>query len=104
MYQTGDVVNYGGYSYSAKTIHSSTDTPNADTTNWAVLTVGFSAQGAWVSGTTYKPGDVVRYGGNSYVMTVTAVAGTAPTVSRSKVSRGPARSKRHTRIQSYWQA
>ena len=81
MYQTGDVVNYGGYSYSAKTNHSSTDTPNADTTNWAVLTVGFSAQGAWASGTTYKPGDVVRYGGNSYVMTVTAAAGTAPTVS-----------------------
>ena len=81
-YQKGDIVAYGGYTYSAKGNHTGqTDTPNVDTNNWAVLTVGFSSQGEWVAGTTYKPGDVIRYGGNSYVMTVTAAAGTAPTVS-----------------------
>ena len=81
-YQRGDIVAYGGYTYSAKGNHTGqTDTPNVDTNNWAVLTVGFESKGEYVSSTTYKPGDVVRYGGNSYVMKVTAAAGTAPTVS-----------------------
>ena len=78
-YQVGDVVTYGGYSYSAKTNHSSSTVPNSDTTNWAVLTVGFEAKGEWASGTTYNLGDVVRYGGNSYVNKLTVAAGGLPT-------------------------
>ena len=81
-YQKGDIVAYGGYTYSAKLNHTGqTDTPNVDTSNWDVLTVGFESKGEYAVGTTYKPGDVVRYGGNSYVMSVTAAAGTAPTTS-----------------------
>ena len=78
-YQVGDIVGYGGYSYSAKTNHSSATVPNADSTNWAVLTVGFQAKGEWASGTTYKLGDTVRYGGNSYVNKLTVAAGGLPT-------------------------
>ena len=78
-YQVGDIVTYGGYSYSAKTNHSSSTVPNSDTTNWAVLTVGFEAKGEWAVGTTYKLGDVVRYGGNSYVNKLTVAAGGLPT-------------------------
>jgi len=78
-YQVGDIVGYGGYSYSAKTNHSSATVPNADSTNWAVLTVGFQAKGEWSSGTTYKLGDTVRYGGNSYVNKLTVAAGGLPT-------------------------
>tara|TARA_B100000287_G_scaffold3250_1_gene3194 strand:+ start:886 stop:5517 length:4632 start_codon:yes stop_codon:yes gene_type:complete len=78
-YQVGDIVTYGGYSYSAKTNHSSATVPNSDTTNWAVLTVGFEARGEWATGTTYKLGDVVRYGGNSYVNKLTVAAGGLPT-------------------------
>ena len=54
-------------SYVSKGTHSGTTSPNADTTNWEVLTTGFSAQGEYVSGTTYAPGDVVRFGGNTFV-------------------------------------
>tara|TARA_B100000575_G_scaffold63193_1_gene48257 strand:+ start:5962 stop:10374 length:4413 start_codon:yes stop_codon:yes gene_type:complete len=66
-YQKGDIVTYRGYSYVAKGTHTNTTTPNEDTTNWEVLTTGFSAQGAYDPNTAYSLGDVVRYGGNSYV-------------------------------------
>ena len=77
-YQKGDVVTYRGYSYISKGIHTTATTPNADTTNWEVLTTGFSAQGAYVAGTTYAPGDVVRYGGNTFV-NILGSTGVAPT-------------------------
>ena len=77
-YQKGDIVTYRGYSYISKGTHSGTTSPNADATNWEVLTTGFSAQGEYVSGTTYAPGDVVRFGGNTFVNKVTST-GVAPT-------------------------
>ena len=70
-YQQGDIVTYGGYSYVATTIHANNITPNLDTTNWDILTTGFSSQGVYNSGTTYAPGAVVRYGGNNYVCKLT---------------------------------
>ena len=78
-YQKGDIVTYRGYSYISKTTHTSSTTPNNDTTNWDVVTTGFSAQGEYAAATTYAPGDVVRYGGNTYVNKVGST-GTAPTV------------------------
>ena len=77
-YQVGDIVTYGGYSYTAYQNHSSSTTPNADNTNWKVLTTGFIAKGEYASGTAYVPGDVVRFGGYSYVNKLTST-GNAPT-------------------------
>ncbi len=77
-YQKGDIVTYRGYSYISKGIHTTATTPNADTTNWEVLTTGFSAEGAYVAATTYAPGDVVRYGGNTFV-NILGSTGVAPT-------------------------
>ncbi len=82
QYQKGDIVTYRGYSYSSKTTHSSTTSPNADTTNWDVLTTGFSAQGEYAAGTAYATGDVVRYGGNSYV-NILSSQGVAPTTTNN---------------------
>ena len=79
-YQKGDIVTYRGYSYISKTTHTSSTTPNADATNWEVLTTGFSAQGEYDAATAYAPGDVVRFGGNSYVNILTST-GIAPTTS-----------------------
>jgi len=78
-YQKGDIVTYRGYSYISKGTHTTATTPNADTTNWEVLTTGFSAQGAYNAATTYAPGDVVRFGGNTFV-NILGSTGTAPTV------------------------
>ena len=77
-YEKGDIVTYRGYSYVSKGIHSSATSPNADTTNWEVLTTGFSAQGEYNAATAYALGDVVRYGGNSYVNKLSST-GIAPT-------------------------
>ena len=79
-YQKGDIVTYRGYSYISKTTHTNSASPNADTTNWDVLTTGFSAQGEYNAATAYAPGDVVRYGGNSYVNKLSST-GVAPTTS-----------------------
>jgi hypothetical protein len=66
-YQDGDVVTYGGYSYVyINSTPASGQTPT-DNEYWDVLTTGFKTQGLYSHGTTYKTGDVVRYGGNSYV-------------------------------------
>ena len=79
-YQKGDIVTYRGYSYISKTTHTNSASPNADTTNWDVLTTGFSAQGEYNAATAYAPGDVVRFGGNSYVNKLSST-GVAPTTS-----------------------
>ena len=71
VYQDGDVVTYGGYSYISKVEHSN-QTPN-DTdghTYWDLLTPGFKAQGAYSHGSAYQTGAVIQYGGNSYVAIV----------------------------------
>jgi len=67
VYQDGDVVTYGGYSYVyINTTPASGQTPT-DNSYWDVLTTGFKTTGTYSHGTTYKTGDVVNYGGNSYV-------------------------------------
>ena len=63
VFQKGDVVTYGGYSYVSKVEHSG-QTPN-DTdghTYWDLLNPGFKAGGTYSHGTAYKTGDVIQYG------------------------------------------
>ncbi len=81
-YQKGDIVTYRGYSYISTSTHTTATTPNLDTTNWEVVTTGFSAQGVYNAATTYAPGDVVRYGGNTYV-NIVGSTGTAPIITSS---------------------
>ncbi len=69
VYKQGDVVTYGGYSYVwINTEESSGQTPT-DNTYWDVVTTGFKALGEYSHGTSYKTGEVVEYGGYSYVAT-----------------------------------
>jgi hypothetical protein len=66
-YQDGDVVTYGGYTYvyvNATPAAGQTPTDNA---YWDVVTTGYKNTGVYSHGTTYKTGDVVQYGGYSYV-------------------------------------
>ena len=81
-YQIGDVVTYGGYSYICKQNHSTSQTPSAvSSAYWDVYTTGFSFQGDWNSGTSYKVGHVVRLGGYTYVATVDSLNQTPPNTS-----------------------
>ena len=77
-YQKGDIVTYGGYSYTSNGDHSSALTPNNDSSNWTVLSTGFLAKGVYNAATEYAPGDVVRFGGYSYVCKATST-GNKPT-------------------------
>ena len=69
-YQDGDVVTYGGYTFVyINSTPSSGNTPT-DNSYWDVVTTGFNNTGEYSHGTSYKTGDVVKYGGNSYVSKV----------------------------------
>lgn len=60
IYQPGDTVSYGGYTYYSKTANNIGNTPSVDATDWGVLTQGFNFRGEWGSATSYRIGDVVR--------------------------------------------
>jgi hypothetical protein len=67
-YQDGDVVSYGGYTYVYVSSTPSAGNTPTDNSFWDVITTGYNNTGTYSHGTTYKTGDVVRYGGNSYVV------------------------------------
>jgi hypothetical protein len=81
-YQPGDIVAFGGYTYVAKTINTNKQ-PNIYITggspDWEILTTGFDVKGEYNNSTVYVPGDVVQFGGNSYVKISTGAAGVYPT-------------------------
>ena len=78
-YQPGDIVTFGGYSYIAETINSGKQPNSYVGTDWNVITTGFEAKGEYNNGTIYVPGDVVQFGGNSYVKIASGAAGVYPT-------------------------
>ena len=70
-YQVGDIVLYGGYTYTALTNNfNSIPSVNGkvqDTGDWEALTTGYNHRGEWDSEVEYKTGDVVRLGGYLYI-------------------------------------
>ena len=66
-YQPGDVVTYGGYNYIATSINTNKPPAYNLSADWDILTTGFTAVGTYSTTTDYKPGDLVQYGGYSYV-------------------------------------
>jgi hypothetical protein len=74
IYQRGDVVKYGGYSYEALNnnvgqIPSTSAALNDDSSIafWKLLTVGYKVSGEWEGNTTYFVGELVRKNGQLYV-------------------------------------
>lgn len=66
IYQPGDVVTYGGYTFTSLTANNQGNTPSTSPSNWELLTTGYEFQGSWNSGTQYQVGDVVRKNGLVY--------------------------------------
>ena len=73
VYQTGDIVRYGGNQYIAKTNHVGQN-PLTATSDWDLYTEGFRYQNDWNISTSYKIGDVVRNNGYTYVATTDSPA------------------------------
>ena len=66
-YLLNDVVKYGASLWIATQYHTaSTDFPT-DTANWEKFVEGFQFENEWSFKTTYQPGDIVRWGGNTYI-------------------------------------
>jgi len=66
VYSKGDIVSYGGYTYIYVNDEESAGQTPTDNAYWDVITTGYNNVGLFTYGFTYKTGDVVRYGGNSY--------------------------------------
>ena len=66
IYQPGDVVQYGGYSYLSLTANNTNNIPSTDSVNWTVQTTGYEMMNDWTSTTSYKIGDVVRRSGRLF--------------------------------------
>lgn len=87
-YQPGDIVTFGGYTYIAKTINSGKQPNiyNVDITqgaavtpaDWNIVTTGFDVKGEYSNTVIYVPGDVVQFGGDTYVKIATGAAGVYP--------------------------
>jgi hypothetical protein len=71
VYQPGDTVTYGGYSYISKVANNQSNIPSTESgepdSPWELLTQGYTIQNEWSSGNSYKVGDVVTRGGNLFV-------------------------------------
>ena len=67
VYSRGDIVTYGGYTYIYVNAEEASGQTPTDNAYWDIVTTGYSNQGVYSHGTAYKTGDVVVYGGNSYV-------------------------------------
>ena len=89
-YQTGDVVTYGGYSYTAiqNSTSASPQTPSTATLYWKVFTSGLNYSGEWDTGTSYKIGNIVTLGAFSYVAKEDNLASKPPSVSWGQLSSG----------------
>jgi len=66
-YQDGDVVSYGGYTYVYVNSTPAAGQTPTDNSYWDIVTTGYNNKGDFNYGIGYKTGDVVRYGGYSFV-------------------------------------
>ena len=92
-YQPGEIVIYGGYSYECTSYNNVGNIPSTSTSDWTVVTKGYSVKADWMNGTAYQIGDVVRKGGQLFVAIADTSGGpnenpTAFQVSSTYVSTG----------------
>lgn len=79
-YKVNDIVKNGGGTYICVNNHTSTSSFSSDYAYWNQFVEGIEFEGEWASSTVYQPGDIVRYGGNSYIAKTahTSGSGTPP--------------------------
>ncbi|MDB4335702.1 hypothetical protein OAA03_00415 [bacterium] len=67
VYKKNDIVTYGGYTYIYINDEEAAGQTPTDNSYWDVITTGYNPIGTYSHGTSYKTGDVLQYGGHSYV-------------------------------------
>ena len=81
-YEVNDIVNYGGAIYICVQDHSSDDSTDTSPNSqelWERLVGGFEWEGTYNDATDYQKGDIVLYGGYTYICTNPS-QGSLPTV------------------------
>ena len=68
-YKINDVVRYGANTWIATAYHTSSAEFQTDIANWTKFADGFQYENEWNYQAEYQQGDVVRYGGNTYLST-----------------------------------
>ena len=68
-YKVNDVVKYGSDLWVCGTHHTAGATLAADESNWTIFIPGLEFEDSWQNNENYQPGDVVTYGGYTYVST-----------------------------------
>ena len=66
-YKVNDIVRVDGYVWICTTGHTSAASFHLDESDWSVFVPGLMMENTWSSGTQYYPGDIVGYGGYTYV-------------------------------------
>lgn len=66
-YKINDVVKFGASLWIVNTYHTSQSTFAADSAKWTKFVEGFQYEAEWNDAIGYQPGDVVKYGGNTYI-------------------------------------
>jgi len=77
-YKVNDVVKNGGGTWICITPHTSASNFTTDVANWSQFVEGLEFDGVWATATTYQPGDIVRYGGNSYIAKTAHISSGVP--------------------------
>jgi hypothetical protein len=67
VYQVGEIVMYGGYSYRSLISNNTNTIPSTSSASWDIVTQGYEYRSQWNSNTAYKIGSVVYQGGTSFV-------------------------------------
>lgn len=71
VYKVNDIVKYGGYTYLCNTAHTAAATNalglEADQSKWDIFSKGMDWKSSWTADTRYKVGDIVKYGGTTYL-------------------------------------
>lgn len=79
-YKIGSVINYGGNAYVALKDNTNAAPAPAGDINWSLLIQGFNyIDAGWTNGTTYYPGDTVRYASSTYRAKITHVGNNTST-------------------------
>ena len=78
QYRPGDVVKYGGNRYVVKEVQRPLDIAPTITSAWDLLLEGIDYKGDWLDGTEYRPGDLVKHGGKTYLCTNKTDSGQPP--------------------------
>ena len=68
-YRVNDIVKNGGGVWICTTHHTAGDTFEGDESNWASFVPGLQFENSWNNSSIYQPGDLVTYGGYSYIAT-----------------------------------